>query len=141
MIVFNLRCPKDHVSEIWFRDSAAYEGQAAARKISCPVCGSTKMTKAPMAPNVAKGATPSVRPTEENGRTAQLHQKLGELRRCIEDNFDNVGRQFPEEARKIHYGEAEPRNIYGESTDQEARTLAEEGIRIAKIPWLRRHDS
>ena len=140
MIVFNLKCSKDHVSEIWFRDSAAYEAQAAARKIVCPACGSTKMSKAPMAPNLAKRATLNV-PPQADSRAARQHRQLSELRRCVEENFDHVGRKFPEEARKIHYGEAEPRNIYGESTEQEARSLSEEGVRIARIPWLRRHDS
>ena len=139
MIVFNLKCPKDHVSEIWFRDSAAYGAQAAARKIVCPVCGSTKMSKAPMAPNVAKGSNPTATPVDS--RAARLHRQLSELRRSVEEKFDHVGRRFPEEARKIHYGEAEPRNIYGESTEQEARSLSEEGVRIARIPWLRRPDS
>jgi hypothetical protein len=92
-----------------------------------------------MAPNVAKGSNPSATPVDS--RAARLHRQLSELRRCVEENFDHVGRKFPEEARKIHYGEAEPRNIYGESTEQEARSLSEEGVRIARIPWLRRHDS
>ena len=70
-----------------------------------------------------------------------MRQALRELRRHVEDNCDYVGTQFAEEARKIHYGEAEERNIYGESSDEDAVSLNEEGIKVQRIPWLPRENS
>jgi GrxC family glutaredoxin len=117
MILFDLRCKDGHGFEAWFRDSAAYEEQVAANDIACPVCGATEVSKALMAPAV--------------WRKVQNH---------IEKNFDHVGPQFADEARKIHYGETEKRSIYGEATKTEAKELKDEGIDVNQIPWLPRHD-
>lgn len=150
MIVYNLKCRKAHLFEAWFRDSAAFDEQAAGGVLSCPVCGSRKVEKALMAPRLSKGAgkaegdAPAPRQekalmeTEKAGRTMKA---LAELRQKIEENFDHVGPRFAEEARKIHYGEADPRNIYGDSSDEEAEALREEGVEFGRIPWLPRQDS
>jgi len=147
MIVFDLRCRKGHVFEAWFPDSAAYEDQAAGGKVACPLCGSRKVTKALMAPNVASSKDrPDPRKPEgrheavamaETAKAAELRRLLRELRRHVEQNCDYVGERFAEEARKIHYGETDPRGIYGEASEAEAEALAEEGIEIARVPWLR----
>jgi hypothetical protein len=164
MILYNLRCEKDHLFETWFRDSAAYDAQAAAGDIQCPVCGSAKVEKAIMAPRVAKSAgrirSVSVDTTEKTPATAEmgvtgttakavreveqsakLRRTLLELRRQVEENFDYVGPKFAEEARKIHYGETEERAIYGETSDAEAEALEEEGVGVRRIPWLPRDSS
>ncbi len=164
MILYNLRCEKDHLFETWFRDSASHDAQAAAGDIQCPVCDSTKVEKAIMAPHVAKPAgrnrsvpadttekTPAAAQTGVTGTTAKavreveqsakLRRTLLELRRQVEENFDYVGPQFAEEARKIHYGETEERAIYGETSDHEARALEEEGVSVRRIPWLPRDSS
>ena len=152
MIVYNLKCTKSHVFEAWFRDSAAYDEQAGAGKVVCPVCGSKKVEKAPMAPRVAKGRrgdpVPAQPPTEkmavaaaETEKAAETMGKLRELRRTIEENFDYVGPDFAEEARKIHYGETDPQNIYGETSDEEAQALSEEGVSFGRVPWPTRQDS
>lgn len=142
MILFNLRCPKEHVFEGWFRSGDAYEEQLEAKTISCPVCGSRKVEKAPMAPRIGKGAEKAAaRQQADSEKAAQLMTALRELRTKIEAEGDNVGERFAEEARRIHYGEVETRSIYGQSTDEEAEELREEGIPFARIPWVPRQDS
>lgn len=140
MIVYDLRCRKDHVFEAWFRDSAAYEEQAAAGKVVCPACGSKKVEKAPMAPRVAK-ARANDGPAADAEKVATTAQALRDLRRKVEETCDYVGPQFAEEARRIHYGETDPHNIYGETSDEEAGALREEGVSFGRIPWPARHDS
>ena len=164
MILYDLRCRRGHVFEAWFRDSAAYDDQVEAGEIACPTCGSKKVEKAPMAPRLAKGGaetgeaqtaeaqtaeaqttetkTAETRTTEtETAKAAEAMRALRGLRRKVEDNFDYVGPQFAEEARKIHYGEADAHNIYGETSDQEARELHDEGVAFTRIPWAPRQDS
>jgi hypothetical protein len=146
MILFNLRCAGDHVFEGWFRNGDAYEAQAGANKVSCPVCGSRKIEKAPMAPRIGKGGNrdsdaPAPPPSEANEKAAQLMQALRALRDKVESESDFVGDRFAEEARRIHYGEVETRSIYGQTSDEEADALRDEGVTFSRIPWLPRHDS
>ena len=151
MILYELRCSADHVFRGWFKDSAAFDEQAAAGEILCPVCGNASVAKAPMAPRIAKGGDdggdrggegPDPAPqTYTNTQAAEMRRMLTELRSHVEENSDYVGDKFAEEARKIHYGETEERNIYGEATEDQAEELTEEGIKIGRIPWLPRTDS
>jgi len=134
MISFNLRCAKDHVFEAWFKDSNALEKQVKAKALQCPSCGDSKIEKALMSPNIAARHDRSIPPEK-------LHNALMDLRKTVEDNCDYVGSEFPEEARKIHYGEAGHRNIYGEATAEEARELAEEGVEFGRVPWAPQTDS
>jgi hypothetical protein len=136
MISFNLRCAKDHVFEAWFKDGAAFDKQAKSKSLSCPSCGNTKIEKAIMAPAIARGASRADTPSPE-----QLRSMLLQMRAAVESNCDYVGQEFPEEARKIHYGEADARNIYGEATPEEAKELAEEGVEFGSIPWIQHTDS
>lgn len=136
MILYDLKCGKGHVFEAWFRDGDMAERQIAGRKLSCPDCGATKVSKAPMAPRIGKSAPLSSAQHEMAVKAAELRKGLKELRAKVEANCDYVGGQFAEEARKIHYGETEERGIYGETSDDEARDLAEEGVPFARIPWL-----
>ena len=153
MIVFDLKCGKDHVFEAYFADSATYEQQVEAGEIACPFCGDAKIAKAPMAPNIAVGnkargepelapapaPVPARKPTPRE--MARAIGTLRQMRSHIEQNFDHVGERFPEEARKIHYGEVERRSIYGDATKEEVGELADEGIEIGEIPWVPRHDA
>ncbi len=144
MILFELKCAQDHRFEGWFRDGRNYEAQRKGGKLACPVCNSRKIEKAPMAPRIAKGAPAKpAKPAEAPAAVApqtMAVKALRELRAKVEADCDYVGPTFAEEARRIHYGETEPRGIYGETTDEEAEALDEEGIEFAKIPWLPRHD-
>ncbi len=139
MIVFDLRCRKNHIFEAWFRDSAAYEQQGADGGIVCPVCGDRKIVKAVMAPNIS---TPKEKSSAEQRQlVAQTTQLLYQMREQVEKNCDYVGERFAEEARRIHYGETEKRNIYGEATAEQADELRDEDIPFSRIPWVPRHDS
>ena len=150
MIVFDLKCKDGHVFEAWFKDSAAFTAQAKARKVACPVCGSKKVAKAPMAPRLGSGAqesapaaVPAVPPPPDPKTVEQVKfmKALGELRRHVEQNCEHVGANFAEEARKIHYNETPARNIYGEATAKEAKELHEEGVEFGAIPWPQTPDA
>jgi hypothetical protein len=130
MIAYNLRCEKHHEFEAWFSSSAAFDDQAAAGLVACPRCASTKVEKAPMAPAVS-GAKKSVLNDAEHKK---LRQFVAGMKKYIKENADYVGKDFPEEARKIHYGESEERHIYGEASVEEAKALIEEGVEIAALP-------
>jgi hypothetical protein len=127
MILYDLRCSRDHAFEGWFRDSKAYDGQRRSGRVVCPICSDKKVRKAPMAPRLAKQS----KSTEAEALTA-----LRQIRRQIETNCDYVGERFAEEARKIHYGETEKRGIYGEATDSDSKSLADEGIEVGRVPWV-----
>ncbi len=154
MIVFNLQCHKGHGFESWFKDGAAFERQSKRKLVECPSCGSVKVQKALMAPRLsgtkksrkstAPVATPGVAAMGNDpavAKAVELQKELAKLRAHVEKNFEHVGDKFAEEARKIHYGESEHRDIYGEATVEEARDLAEEGVEVARIPWVRSSDA
>ena len=131
MILFTLRCAAGHEFDGWFRDGEAFETQRQAGEIACPHCGGAQVEKALMAPNIGRShkKAPPISP-------AQMRAALVELRRQVETNCDYVGERFAEEARKIHYGEADPHGIYGEATAEESRELKDEGISFGRIPWV-----
>ena len=134
MVVYDIRCGHDHVFEAWFPDSAAFTSQADAGGVVCPVCGDTRVARAPMAPYVATRS----RGGASRGLPTPAVKALTNMRAFIEKNCDDVGPRFPEEARKIHYGETPQRNIYGQATPREAADLRDEGVEFGEIPWLRR---
>ena len=143
MIVYDLKCPKDHVFEAWFADSAAFDRQAKRGAVSCPLCGSTKVAKALMAPNVATGNSEKrmMKAKRTNQALARYMSALHKVREHVEQNCDYVGDKFAEEARKIHFGEVDSHDIYGEATEDESRELEEEGIEVESVPWPSRQDS
>ena len=153
MIHYNLRCERGHAFESWFQSSTAYESQEKRRLVNCPACGSAKVERAIMAPQIVsqKGrdsAAPvpaTATPTEvtTSGSTPlmmaqerELRAKIRELRDHIVKNADNVGERFPNEARKMHYGDIEHRPIYGEASPDEARSLIDEGVEVSPLPVL-----
>ncbi len=140
MIVYDLKCQEGHGFEAWFQNSAAYDEQVAEGSVRCPLCGTEKVKKALMAPNLARSKKrASLAP--ENQKMVQMRDSLKELRRQVEAHCDDVGERFPEEARRIHYGESDPRGIYGESSNEDAKALEDEGIAFRRIPWLPRENS
>jgi hypothetical protein len=154
MIRYTLRCERGHGFESWFQSSSAYESQEKRKLVNCPVCGSAKVERAIMAPQIVtqKGrdiaapapaaptaSTEVAAPTSTPLMMAQereLRAKLKELRDHIVKNADNVGERFPNEARKMHYGDIEHRPIYGEASPDEARSLIEEGVEVSPLPVL-----
>lgn len=146
MIKYSLKCDKEHVFEAWFKNSTAYDEQHQKGIVTCSICGSAQVTKAPMAPSIpkkgnAKRTETSIAGMDQSEPIAAAMTALRELRKKVEENCDYVGSNFAEEARKIHYGETEDRGIYGEATPEEKAELAEEGVEIATVPWLPNHDS
>lgn len=146
MIRFALACDKGHDFESWFRDGQAYEAQSAGGLLSCPVCGSARVEKAVMAPQVARkdrqeAGTQVPAPAGENlalmsPEQAQIRAKLRQLRELMTRDSDYVGNRFAAEARRIHLGETEQRAIHGEADREEVRGLLEDGIEVLPIPGL-----
>ena len=136
MIVYSLQCSKGHGFEGWFKDSAAFDAQAADGKLICPVCSTRKVEKAPMAPSLpsAVGERKSAEQKSAPDELRKMRQFVTGLRKYVENNAEYVGPRFPEEARKIHYGETEERHIYGEASLAEAQELVEEGVDVAPLP-------
>ena len=155
MIRYALICRQGHEFESWFQDSAAYDKQAKRGLVSCPHCGSARVEKAIMAPRLSATAkrrskaieapetAPEAAPAPVPAPVAmispqeqEIRAKLKEFRDHLTKNADNVGAKFPEEARKMHYGEIEHRSIYGVASPEEAKELSEEGIEFHPLPSL-----
>ena len=152
MILYQLRCAKDHEFEAWFKDGQTCERQLARKTVECPHCGNRKVAKALMAPRIGssekkqQSANVPAFPKPDGQHpmsvmASAMRRHLQEVRTQVEANCDYVGNKFAEEARKIHYGETEARGIYGEASDQEHQELVEEGVEVARIPWLPRSDA
>jgi hypothetical protein len=131
VISYSLCCHKGHAFDGWFRDSAAFDDQSAKGLLACPTCDSIRIDKAIMAPAVS-GTKKSAPAKAADAKT--MRQFATGLRKYVQDNADYVGPDFAQEARKIHYGEAPDRHIYGEATFQEAQELVEEGVDVAPLP-------
>ena len=150
MIRYSLHCDRGHSFESWFQSSSAYESQEKRKLVNCPVCGSPKVERAIMAPQIVskkgrESAAPAPASTETTAPSStpllmaqerELRAKLKELRDHIVKNADNVGERFPTEARKMHYGDIEHRPIYGEASPEEARSLIDEGVEVSPLPVL-----
>jgi hypothetical protein len=135
VIKYRLHCVKGHEFEAWFSSSAAYDAQAQGQQVCCPECDGREVVKAVMAPNVAlRGAAESAGDVQRKVPTV-VHL-LREFRRAVLATAEDVGGRFPEEVRKIHYGETEARGIAGTASGEEARALIEEGIEILVLPPL-----
>ncbi|MCH9051111.1 MAG: DUF1178 family protein [Proteobacteria bacterium] len=146
MILFDLKCAKDHVFEAWFKDGDTFTNQSKTGEIVCPLCANREITKAPMAPQLARrregeGPSSNSAPDSEAEQIAAAKQVIEALQHKVEENCDYVGENFAEEARKIHYGETEKRGIYGEATDIEAGDLEDEGIEFHRLPRLPQSDA
>ena len=157
MIHYTLRCGIGHEFDGWFKDSAGFDAQAKAGFVQCPVCGGTEVTKQLMAPAIPKkgrarvkevpppssSPPPPAAPSTQAAAgpvPAQLVALLQRMRTEVEKNCDYVGKEFAEEARRMHHGESDRRGIYGEASEAETEALKEEGIEIARIPWVPRAD-
>ena len=163
MIHYQLHCGQDHDFDGWFANSSGFEEQQARGLIACPHCGNTDVRRALMAPAIGKkgNATAQAEPVDETGEAGlpaavppsvpvvmpdpvlsdQMIEMIHKVRAEVEKNCDYVGSEFAEEARKIHYGEADARGIYGETTLDEAQELVEEGIDVTALPFVPRTDS
>jgi len=137
VIKFSLICDQGHDFEAWFRDSADFETQNRRGLLECPACGSARVSKALMAPAVATARKrEDVAVATGNAAQREVMAKLQEMARALKKTGEDVGERFPEEARKIHYGEADPRGIYGKATPDDVSSLLEEGVGILPLPDL-----
>lgn len=137
MIKYGLSCERGHEFEGWFSSSDDFDRQAGASLVACPVCGSVSITKQMMAPSVATGRQKDAARAVVMGQAQkEAIGKLKELVAQIRENSEDVGERFAEEARKIHYGEADQRGIMGKATVEQAREMLEEGIDIAPLPVI-----
>ncbi len=155
MIHYTLVCADDHSFDGWFKDSATFDVQAEGGLVTCPECGGSRVSRALMAPAIPRKGSkrrpgdvdilppappPAAPETAATGLPDQVRAVLQRIRAEVERTSDYVGPAFADEARRIHRGETDKRNIYGESTPEQADALAEEGIEIARIPWVPRAD-
>jgi len=132
MIKYQLQCSSGCSFEGWFKSSAEFDRQAAEGALECPFCGSAEISRAIMAPAVVTSGA------KRSDRASAMRETIAEAARrardYVEKNFDYVGERFPEEARRIHYGETEERQIYGEASGKEVKELVDEGVSIAPLP-------
>jgi len=160
MIRYQLQCDKDHIFEAWFSNSDAYDKQARCNLITCPQCGSSKVSKAIMAPNIgvktnrkktaltvrgdaqSEVAAPQQNSSDESHSPELVNARheimaaARKIREIVKKNAEYVGHKFAEEARKIHYEEVEEKGIYGEASAEEVQELLEEGVDIQPLPIL-----
>lgn len=157
MILYALTCDKGHGFESWFPGSSSYDAQVRRGLVACPVCGSVKVEKAIMSPSIARKDREAVAAPAEHetvsvavpaapagpspvallgDETRALRDMIRAFRQHVAENADDVGKDFAEEALKIHHGEVEQRAIFGEATLDDARMLTEEGVAFSPLPIL-----
>jgi hypothetical protein len=151
MIKYALQCDQDHGFESWFSNSASFDMQAKRGFVTCPVCNSARVTKQIMAPRVVTSEKQAAVPQEVavpvppppsaveavfDGNAAGMREMVRAFRSFVTANTEDVGRQFADESRKMHYGTVEGRAIRGEASQDDVQELLEEGIRIMPMPIL-----
>ena len=154
MIRFTLRCQAGHEFEGWFKNSEVFEQQATDGALACPVCGDREVGKAIMAPAIARArpeptrdagpAAGSAGAEEPGARKREAMAKMLHVMRAVrshvEATFDNVGERFPEEARRMHFGEIDHRDIYGQASREEVKELLDDGVQIQPLPMVPKLD-
>jgi hypothetical protein len=133
MIKYSLECNQSHTFDAWFSDSLNFEKQNKNNQISCPNCSSLKIKKSIMAPSIP---SKNYKSNLLNEKKDKVEVVLSKVRKHVEDNFDYVGDKFADEARSMHYGEKEEREIYGETTIEDAVDLIEEGVNVKPMPGV-----
>lgn len=167
MIHYQIRCSRGHEFDGWFKDSRGFDEQVARGFVECPVCRDKDVARALMAPSLPRPRSTSAAPAEPpappvskqtedasapsqqhtpiavtgSGMPDQTRALLQRMRGEIEKHCEYVGPAFAEEARRMHRGESKRRGIYGEATPEQAESLSDEGISVARIPWVDRAES
>ncbi|MGW8247848.1 MAG: DUF1178 family protein [Acidiferrobacterales bacterium] len=134
MVIYDICCDKEHHFEGWFREPEDYYRQLEKGLLDCPVCGSHDVRKLPTGSKILVGESRHSKSDENQLSAESVAQVVEDLSAYIEQNFTDVGEQFPEEARKVYYGETDLKNIYGNATPDEVAELQEEGIEVVPIP-------
>ena len=135
MIIYDLECGASHRFEGWFKNADEFAEQQQNGLLTCPVCGSDNIRKLPSASHISKAGSASAKPETVQGMgQAERHQVMKMFHDYINHHFDDVGTKFAEQAKKMHYGEIEERNIRGTATSDEIRELREEGVSAVQLP-------
>ena len=138
MIKYNLACECGKDFESWFSSSTEYDVLKKRKLVNCIYCNSTSVKKSIMSPNLPVKS-------QKKSKKVQLEQNIKKqllnFRRYIEKNCKNVGDNFPQEARNIHYDKKTSKGIYGKATQEEANELLEEGIEVDTIPWINKYEN
>ncbi len=146
MIHYKLRCDGDHDFEGWFRDSSSFEDQARHGLLSCPYCGTVSVTRALMAPALRTRQAvpePAAQPASSSPPAGPApipdaaRALLQRMRIEVERHCDDMGDGFADEAIRMHRGEVATRGIYGNANEDDRAALADEGVTVASIPWLK----
>ena len=136
MIKYNLKCHNDHEFESWFSNSKEYDNLNKKGLLECIFCSSKKINKSIMSPTIfnSKEKNKQIEATNENFKDKK--NKLLNLRKYIEKNFDYVGNDFSKKVREVYYDKKSKKAMYGKTTPQEREELAEEGINLLSVPWV-----
>jgi len=137
VIHYSLVCDRSHKFDGWFSDAAAYDDQKRRGLVTCPICSTTAVDKAIMAPSIARSSEEKIALSIGHPQHQQLREAIIALRDKVVAEADYVGDKFAEEARKIHFKEADARGIYGEATKEEVAALIEEGVDFVPLPSLK----
>jgi len=136
MIKYNLRCENNHDFESWFSDSKEFDKLKKKDLLECIYCSSNKITKSIMAPMITSSTASKEQTYNINKNFKDEKNKLLQLRKYIENNFDYVGKDFSKKVREIYYDKKNNKAIYGSTTPEERKELADEGIDLLSIPWV-----
>ena len=135
MIKYNLKCKNKHEFESWFLDSKEFEKLKSKKMIECIYCKSKQVDKSIMSP-IVLNKDEKIKKDKSLENFKKVKKELFKIRKFVEKNFENVGKDFPQEVRNVYYNKRENKNIYGHTTQEQAEELKEEGIDIASIPWV-----
>ena len=136
MIRYALKCSDEHSFESWFASADAFETLRSSNLVQCPICGSTEVSKAIMAPRVTAALSKAKEPGQLSKPMSEVEEALTKMRKHVEENSEYVGSTFADEARKMHDGDIPQRSIYGEARLDEAKKLFDDGVPVAPLPFL-----
>lgn len=136
MISYSLICDRSHKFDAWFKSAEAYDEQAGRGIVTCPICNSMKVEKALMAPALSRMSSDKLSLSSGHPQQAEIREMLRVMCKKVTSEADYVGDKFAEEARKIHFKEADPRGIYGEATRDEVAELIDDGVDFLPLPHV-----
>ena len=136
MIKYNLKCDNDHEFESWFSNSKEFDNLKKRKLLECIFCSSKRVNKSIMAPMVSSTKENSNVIKAQNDSLKNEKNKLFQLRKFVEKNFEYVGEDFSRKVREVYYDKKKKKTIYGTTTQEERKELEEEGIDLLSIPWV-----
>ena len=140
MIKYNLKCKNKHEFESWFSNSKEFEKLKLKKMIECIYCKSKEVEKSIMSPLVL-GKEEKTKNEKSLEDFKKVNKELIKIRKFVEKNFENVGKDFSREVRNVYYDNRKNKNIYGKATPEETEELKEEGIEVASIPWVNKKEN